>query len=60
MSELLDTWINCKENEEEFVARTRVFVLDAHKIGRPKERLHYAKYWREKFQEIGRAGKDRR
>ena len=29
MNELLDAWINCKENEEEFVARTRVFVLDS-------------------------------
>ena len=52
MSELLDAWINCKENEEEFVRRTRVFVLDCAKIGTPKERAHYAIYWREKFNEL--------
>ena len=52
MSELLDAWINCKENEEEFVRRTRVFVLDCAKIGTPKERAQYAIYWREKFKEL--------
>ena len=52
MSELLDAWINCKENEDEFVRRTRVFVLECATIATPKERIHYAKYWREKFQEL--------
>lgn len=52
MSELLDAWINCKENEEEFVRRTRVFALDCAKIKTPKERIQYTKYWREKFQEL--------
>ena len=52
MSELLEAWINCKENEEEFVDRTRVFVLDSAKIGTPKERAQYAIYWREKFKEL--------
>ena len=52
MSELLDVWSNCRENEDEFVARTRVFVLDFAKIGTPKERAQYAIYWREKFKEL--------
>jgi TIR domain/Leucine Rich repeats (2 copies) len=52
MGELFDVWRNCKQEPEEFIARTRVFVLPCAVISTPIERGRYAVYWREKLNEM--------
>jgi internalin A len=52
MSELFDVWRNCKEDPEEFIARTRVYELPCAKIATAIERGRYAVHWREKLDEL--------
>jgi internalin A len=53
MHELFDVWRNCRENADEFIARTRVFVHSSAKIGTVLERAQYVIHWRKTFAEIG-------
>ena len=52
MHELFDVWRNCREDDVEFIKRTRIFTLPCAKISKPLERAQYAIHWREKFGEI--------
>jgi internalin A len=52
IGELFDVWRNCKEEPEEFIARTRVYELPCAKIATAIERARYAIYWREKLGEM--------
>ena len=52
MHELFDVWRNCREDEAEFIARTRLFVLDCAKIKTAQGRAQYVIYWRKKFEEM--------
>ena len=51
MHELFDVWRNCREDDAEFIERTRVYVLPCAKISTLLDRAQYAIYWRKKFEE---------
>jgi internalin A len=51
MSELFDVWRNCREDDKEFIARTRVFVLPCARIRTPAMRAEYASYWLKTYDE---------
>ncbi len=51
MRELFEVWRNCREDPEEFIARTRVFMLTSAEIGDASERTQYVVYWRKKLEE---------
>src|SRR5580658_4504747 len=55
MYELFSVWRECRQNEEEFVDRLRVYVLDDAKIFSPGDRMVIARYWRDQFREISKA-----
>ena len=52
MQELFNVWHNCKEDPEEFIARTRVYVLPCAKIQTLEERAEHARYWRERLRKM--------
>ena len=52
MHELFAVWRNCREDDAEFIAHTRVFVLPSAKIGTVVERAQYAIHWHRTFGEI--------
>ena len=52
MHELFDMWRNCREDDAEFVARTRVYALPCAKLATPLDRAQYVIYWRKKFEEL--------
>ena len=52
MYELHRIWNNCRRNEDEFIRRTRLFKLPDVKIGKPTERVVYAKHWRNELDEL--------
>ena len=52
MHELFEVWRNCREDDEEFIAKTRVFVLPSAEIGTPIQRAYHARYWRARFEEL--------
>jgi internalin A len=52
MHELFDVWRNCRQDDDTFIARTRVFVLPSAKIATARERSHYIKYWRDALDEL--------
>jgi internalin A len=52
MHELFDVWRNCREEDSEFIARMRVFVLPCAKIRTVVERAEYVRHWRKTFAEI--------
>ena len=52
MSELFDVWRNCREEDAEFIARTRVVTLPCARIAKPIERGLYAVHWRKNFDEL--------
>ena len=52
MHELFEVWRNCREDDAEFIARTRVFALASATIGTPPDRAQYAIYWRKRFEEL--------
>ncbi len=52
MHELFDVWRNCRENDAEFIARTRVYALPCAKLSTPLDRAQYAIHWRKKFEEL--------
>jgi internalin A len=51
MHELFEVWRNCRQDQAEFVARTRVYVTSA-RIGTLWERGQYAIHWRKRFDEV--------
>jgi internalin A len=52
MAELARVWRNCRQDDEEFLRRIRVFTLDDAKIWTPKERALCAAYWRTESGEL--------
>ena len=52
MYELFEVWRNCKENEDDFRQRIRVFRLRDAKMMSPIERARCAKHWIEQFREL--------
>jgi len=52
MYELLEIWRQCKNEEDEFRSRVRVFVLPDTPIRTPVERVRCAVYWREQYLEL--------
>ena len=51
MHELFDVWRSCRQEDSEFIAKTRVLILPCAKITTLGERTQYALYWKEKFEE---------
>lgn len=52
MSELFEVYVNCRENDREFIARTRVFLLPCVSIDSAAKRAQYAIYWKERYEEL--------
>ncbi|MGB7913854.1 MAG: toll/interleukin-1 receptor domain-containing protein, partial [Rhodomicrobium sp.] len=52
MHELFDVWRNCREDDAEFIKRTRVYELPCAKLSTGLDRAQYAIYWRKKFDEM--------
>ena len=52
MHELFDVWRNCREDDAEFIKRTRVYELPCAKLSTGLDRAQYAIYWRKKFEEM--------
>jgi internalin A len=52
MYELLEVWRNCKHEGETFRRRVRVYRLPDAAISRAIDRLRYARYWMEQFEEM--------
>src|SRR5262249_54444845 len=52
MHELFEVWRGCREDDVEFIAKTRVFVLPSAMIATPIERAHHASYWRKRLDEL--------
>jgi internalin A len=52
MYELFEIWRNSRQEEEEFLKRSRVYCLDDARFGTIPERLHYAKHWKTQHDEI--------
>jgi internalin A len=46
MYELFEIWRNCRQDDEEFLKRIRVYTLPDGKIWSPLERTEYAVYWK--------------
>ena len=55
MHELFEVGRNCRQDDAEFIARTRVYILPSAKIGTFAERTAYVRYWREQFAEMDKA-----
>jgi len=51
MHELFDVWRNCREDDAEFIGRTRVFILPCAKIESLSERAQYIVHWKKRFEE---------
>jgi internalin A len=58
MFELFEIWRVNQQDETEFLARVRIYVLQDAKISSPIDRLRYARYWREQYDELERTFKD--
>jgi internalin A len=52
MYELASVWRNCRQDDEEFLRRIRVFTLGDAKIWTPRERVLCAAYWRDESGEL--------
>ena len=51
MHELLDVWRNCREDDAEFIKRTRVFILPCAEIATLRQRTQYIVHWKKRFEE---------
>jgi internalin A len=51
MHELFDVWRNCREDDAEFIKRTRVYELPCVKMKTDEERAQYVIYWQQRFKE---------
>lgn len=52
MYELSEVWRNCRQDEDEFLRRTRVYALPCAKIVRTSDSYNYAEYWDDEYQAI--------
>jgi internalin A len=52
MHELFEVWRSCRQDDAEFIARTRVFILPCAKLSSALDRAQYAIHWRKKFEEL--------
>jgi internalin A len=52
MTELFEVWRNCRQRDEEFIQRVRVFRLPDAKIKTPLDRTRCAVYWKEQFEAL--------
>ena len=50
MHELFDVWRNCREDADEFINRTRVYVLPCARIETVENRIQYVHHWRREFE----------
>lgn len=55
MFELCEIWRNCRQRDEEFLERTRVYVLECARIATISERASYAAYWRNEYERVEEA-----
>ena len=46
MHELFDVWRNCREDDAEFIKRTRVYALPCATLSTALDRAQYAIHWR--------------
>jgi internalin A len=51
MHELFDVWRNCREDDAEFITKTRVFILPCAKITTLRQRTQYIVHWKKRFEE---------
>lgn len=58
MTELFEVFTNCREDGDEFIARTRVFVLPCADISTPLSRAQYAIYWQQRHEELNAVVKE--
>jgi internalin A len=52
MYELLEVWRQCKNEQDEFSKRVRVYVLPETPVWTPAERMKCAVYWRKEYLEL--------
>jgi hypothetical protein len=52
MFELFETWRNSRQDEKEFLERSRVFTLGDADIWTMRGRVKYAKYWKVQYEDI--------
>ncbi|VUX45208.1 conserved hypothetical protein [Candidatus Defluviicoccus seviourii] len=52
MFELSEVWRNCRQDDEEFLKRIRVYTLPCAKIWKLKDQLRYVEYWQSEFTEL--------
>ena len=52
MNELLLLWNNCRQNDEAFRRRVRIYRQPDAKMMSPVDRARCAKYWKDQFQEL--------
>ena len=52
MYELFEVWRNCRQDDNEFLSRIRVYTLPDAKIWSPLERAQFAIYWKEESKKL--------
>jgi internalin A len=58
MYELSEVWRTCRQEEEEFLERIRVFTLPCAEIWRPIDRARYAVHWKTEHEELEKVVKE--
>ena len=52
MYELSEIWRNCRQDDNEFLQRIKVYTLPCAEIWQPVDRAKYAIYWQKQFGEL--------
>jgi internalin A len=52
MFELAEVWRNCRQDDDEFLSRIRVYTLPGANIWTPLERAQCAVYWKEECRKL--------
>ncbi len=55
MFELFEIWRNSRQDKAEFLRRVRIYTLGDAKIWKPVDRVRYAKYWKDRREELEQA-----
>ncbi len=55
MFELFEMWRNNRQNKSDFLRRVRFFTVDGAKIGKPRDWLEHAKFWKQERDDLGKA-----
>jgi internalin A len=59
MFELCELWLQCREDDEEFLRHIRVYTLPDAKIWTPRDRANYAVHWKQQYEELASIVRER-